>query len=90
MTATPPPFFFLGEGYPPPHVPGQQGGTPAPPFEKMSGRGWINGIYSLMWQCDAEKSGVDRKTFQRIKTRIRKFGEINITTGAVRRLLAMC
>ncbi|MFY9983001.1 MAG: hypothetical protein WAK75_10615 [Methanoregula sp.] len=43
-----------------------------------------------MWQCDAEKSGVDRKTFQRIKTRIRKFGEINITTGAVRRLLAMC
>jgi hypothetical protein len=37
-------------------------------------------------QCDAEKIGVDRKTFQRIKERIRG-GEINIDTAAVRRLL---
>jgi DNA-binding CsgD family transcriptional regulator len=42
-----------------------------------------------MRQCDAERLGIDRKTFQRIKTRIRKFGEINIKTQAVSRLLAM-
>lgn len=41
-------------------------------------------------QCDAEKAGVDRKTFQRIKTRIQKSKTINIKTGAVKRLLAMC
>jgi hypothetical protein len=40
-------------------------------------------------QCDAEKAGVDRKTFQRIKARIHKDGTINIKTGAVKRLLAM-
>lgn len=41
-------------------------------------------------QCDAEKVGVDRKTFQRIKARIQKNGTINIKTRAVRRLLTMC
>lgn len=41
-------------------------------------------------QCDAEKAGIDRKTFQRIKTRIQKSKTINIKTGAVKRLLAMC
>ena len=41
-------------------------------------------------QCDAEKAGVDRKTFQRIKERIRG-GEINIDTPALKRLIcAMC
>jgi len=40
-------------------------------------------------QCNAEKAGVDRKTFQRIKTRIQKSKKINIKTGAVTRLLAM-
>jgi len=40
-------------------------------------------------QCDAEKAGVDRKTFQRIKERIRG-GEINIKTGAIKRLLTIC
>jgi hypothetical protein len=38
-----------------------------------------------MRQCDAEKAGVDRKTFQRIKERIRG-GEINIDTPALKRL----
>jgi hypothetical protein len=42
-----------------------------------------------MWQCNAEKAGVDRKTLQRIKARIRKNGTINIKTGAVKRLLAI-
>jgi hypothetical protein len=41
-------------------------------------------------QCDAEKAGVDRKTFQRIKIRIQKTKTVNIKTGAVKRLLAMC
>lgn len=36
--------------------------------------------------CDVEKIGVDRKTFQRIKERMRD-GEINIKTQAVNRLL---
>jgi hypothetical protein len=40
-------------------------------------------------QCEAEKAGIDRKTFQRIKTRIQKSNTINIKTGAVKRLLAM-
>jgi len=41
-------------------------------------------------QCDAEIAGVDRKTFQRIKTRIQKSKTINIKTGAVKRLLTVC
>lgn len=46
-------------------------------------------IFALR-QCDAEKAGVDRKTFQRIKERIRG-GEINIETPAIRRLIcAIC
>lgn len=40
-------------------------------------------------QCDVEKAGVDRKTFQRIKARIQKSKTSNIKTGAVKRLLAM-
>lgn len=40
-------------------------------------------------QCDAEKAGIDRKTFQRIKTRIQKSNTINLKTGAVKRLLEM-
>jgi len=40
-----------------------------------------------MRQCDAEKARVDRKTFQRIKERIRKKGWINLKTNAVRRLV---
>jgi hypothetical protein len=40
-------------------------------------------------QCDAEKAGVDRKTFQRIKARIQKNGTINLKTRAVRRLLEL-
>jgi len=40
-------------------------------------------------QCDAEKAGVDRKTFQRIKSRIQTCKTINIKTGAAKRLLAI-
>ena len=39
-------------------------------------------------QCEAEKAGVDRKTFQRIKERIRG-GEINIDTPALKRLICV-
>ena len=38
-------------------------------------------------QCEAEKAGVDRKTFQRIKERIRKNIRINLKTKAIRRLI---
>jgi len=38
-------------------------------------------------QCDAEKAGVDRKTFQWIKKRIRMNTPINLSTKAVRRLI---
>ena len=38
-------------------------------------------------QYDAEKAGVDRKTFQRIKARIRKNYQINLKTRVVKRLL---
>ena len=41
-------------------------------------------------QSDAETAGVDRKTFQRIKSRIQTKKTINIKTSAVRRLLAIC
>jgi hypothetical protein len=40
-------------------------------------------------QCDAENAGVDRKTFQRIKARIRKGNKINFKTCAITRLLAI-
>jgi len=40
-------------------------------------------------QCDAEKAGVDRKTFQRIKDRIRKNNKINLKTIAVTRLVRL-
>ncbi|MGA2913114.1 MAG: hypothetical protein ABSE07_06325 [Methanoregula sp.] len=40
-------------------------------------------------QCDAEKAGVDRKTFQRMKGRIRKNNHINLKTKAARRLVNM-
>jgi len=40
-------------------------------------------------QWDAENTGVDRKTFQRIKARIHKDGTINIKTIAVKRLLVI-
>jgi len=42
-----------------------------------------------MSQKIAEKCGVDRKTFQRMKQRIRDNGSINTNTKAVRRLLLM-
>lgn len=38
-------------------------------------------------QSDNEKAGIDRKTFQRIKARIRKDGTNNLSTRAVKRLL---
>src|SRR5208283_2385353 len=37
VTPTPPLFFFLSGGYPPPHMPGQQGGTPLP-LRSLAGR----------------------------------------------------
>lgn len=39
-------------------------------------------------QKKAEEYGVDRKTFQRIKQRIREEGDLNLNTMAVRRLLS--
>jgi hypothetical protein len=38
-------------------------------------------------QSEAEKAGVDRKTFQGINGRIRKNRKINLNTGEVRRLI---
>jgi len=39
-----------------------------------------------MPQKIAEECGVDRKTFQRIKQRIREKGDLNLNTPAVKRL----
>ena len=38
-------------------------------------------------QKEAEECGVDRKTFQRIKRRIREKGDLGLNTRAVKRLL---
>jgi len=40
-------------------------------------------------QKKAEEYGVDRKTFQRIKQRIREKGDLNLNTPGIKRLLRM-
>jgi len=42
-----------------------------------------------MSQKKAEEYGVDRKTFQRIKQRIREKGDLNLNTPGVSRLIRM-